>query len=86
MKAIIFARVSTQEQETDGHSLDVQIAKLREYCNRNNLEVIKEYEIVESSTKGERPEFHKMIDFVNEQKGQISLVCDKVDRLQRSFI
>ena len=85
MKAVIFARVSTQEQEADGHSIDAQIAKLKEYCNRNDLEVIKEYEVVESSTRGERPEFYKMIDFVNAQKGQIALVCDKVDRLQRSF-
>ncbi|NDC31919.1 MAG: recombinase family protein, partial [Bacteroidetes bacterium] len=85
MKAVIFARVSTQEQETDGHSIDAQIAKLREYCARNSLEIIKEYEVVESSTRGERPEFYKMIDFVNAQKDQIALVVDKVDRLQRSF-
>ncbi len=44
MKAVIFARVFTQEQETDGHSIDAQIAKLREYCVRNSLEVIKEYD------------------------------------------
>jgi site-specific DNA recombinase len=85
MKAVIFARVSTQEQETDGHSIDAQIAKLREYSQRNDLEIIKEFEVVESSTRGERPEFYKMIEFVKAQKGQIALVCDKVDRLQRSF-
>ena len=85
MKAVIFARVSTQEQEQDGHSIDAQIAKLREYCGRHSLEVIKEFEVVESSTRGERPEFYKMIDFVKAQKDQIALVCDKVDRLQRSF-
>jgi site-specific DNA recombinase len=85
MKAVIFTRVSTQEQEQDGHSIDAQIAKLRDYCSRNDLEVIKEFEVVESSTRGERPEFYKMIDFVKKQKGTIALVCDKVDRLQRSF-
>ena len=84
MKAVIFARVSTQEQETDGHSIDAQIAKLRDYSKKNDLEIIKEYEVVESSTRGERPEFYKMIDFVNSQKGQVALVVDKVDRLQRS--
>lgn len=85
MKAVIFARVSTQEQEQDGHSIDAQIAKLRDYCVRHDLTVIKEFEVVESSTRGERPEFYKMIDFVKRQKGTIALVCDKVDRLQRSF-
>lgn len=85
MKAVIFARVSTQEQEQDGHSIDAQIAKLREYCARNGLGVIKEFEVVESSTRGERPEFYKMIDFVKKQKCTIALVVDKVDRLQRGF-
>lgn len=85
MKAIICARVSTQEQEQDGHSIDAQIAKLGEYAARNNFEVIKEFEVVESSTRGERPEFYKMIDFVKAQKERMALVCNKVDRLQRSF-
>jgi hypothetical protein len=42
MKAVIFARVSTQEQEADGHSIDAQIAKLREYCEQHSIEIIKE--------------------------------------------
>ncbi len=51
MKAIILARVSTKEQE-EGHS----IAGLRlvDYCARKGLNVIKTYELVESSTRGER--------------------------------
>ena len=28
MKTVIFARLSTQEQETEGHSIDAQTAKL----------------------------------------------------------
>ena len=86
MKAIIFARVSTQEQETDGHSIDAQIHKLREYSKKNNLTVIKEFEVVESSTKGERPEFNQCLDFIRTQKEKVALVCDKVDRLQRSIL
>ena len=42
MKAVIFARVSTQEQE-HGHSIDAQLAKLREYCKKNNLEIIEKF-------------------------------------------
>ncbi len=36
MKAVILARVSTQEQ-TQGHSIEAQIDRLREYCKRKNL-------------------------------------------------
>lgn len=84
MKAVILARVSTREQE-EGYSIDAQIMRLREYCKRKELEIIQEFVIIESSTRGDRPEFYKMINFIKKQKGQIALVCDKVDRLQRSF-
>ena len=86
MKAVIFARVSTQEQETDGHSIDAQLVKMREYCKKNDLIIIKEYSIVESSTKGERPEFNKCLQFIREQKTKVAIVSDKVDRLQRSIL
>jgi site-specific DNA recombinase len=84
MKAVILARVSSKEQE-DGHSLSAQIANLKLYAERRNLNVIKEFTIIESSTKGERPEFARMIEFVQKQKERIALIVDTVDRLQRSF-
>jgi len=84
MKAVILSRVSTKEQE-DGHSLDAQTMLLRKYCKRKNLEIIKEFQIIESSTRGERKEFKEMLKYINSQKGTIALVCHKVDRLQRSF-
>jgi len=53
MKAIILARVSTKEQE-EGHSIAAQRLRLVDYCARKGLKVIKTYELVESSTRGER--------------------------------
>ncbi len=84
MKAVILARVSTKEQE-DGHSLEAQLANLRLYAGRKGLDIIKEYTVIESSTKGERPEFMRMIDFIKAQKQKIAVIVDTVDRLQRSF-
>lgn len=84
MNAIILARVSTREQE-EGHSIQAQLQRLREYCQRKSLTIIKEFTIIESSTRGDRPEFHKMVEFIKKQDEKIALVCDKVDRLQRSF-
>ena len=82
-KAIIFARISSKEQE-DGCSIDAQIERAKKYCESRNLEIIKEYRVVESSLKT-RKQFNEMIDFIKKQKICINLVCDKVDRLQRSF-
>ena len=82
--AIILTRVSTREQE-EGYSIDAQLQRLRNYCSRKGLKCIKEFSIVESSTRGDRIQFQEMIQFVRHQKGSVAIVCDKVDRLQRSF-
>lgn len=84
MKAVILTRVSSKEQE-DGHSLAAQSTRLIEYANRKNLEVIKSYQIIESSTHGKRKEFTEMLNFCKKQKETIAIIADAVDRVQRSF-
>lgn len=83
-KAIIFARVSSVNQ-SEGHSLNAQVSRLQEYCRQKNLEVVKEFSIVESSKTRGKKEFLEMIDFINEQKTKIVLVVDSIDRLYRNF-
>ena len=83
-KAIILARVSSKEQE-EGHSIEAQKHRLNVYCQRRELEVLRVFEITESSTRGDRVKFMEMIKFCKEQKKTIAIVADKVDRLQRSF-
>jgi len=84
MKAIILARVSTKEQE-EGHSIAAQRQRLDEYCQRKGLDVLKAYELVESSTKGSRKEFTAMLEFAKSRGETIAIVADAVDRFQRSF-
>lgn len=84
MKAVILTRVSSKEQE-DGHSLAAQSTRLIEYANRKKLEVIKSYQIIESSTKGKRKEFMEMLNFCKSQKETVAIIADAVDRIQRSF-
>ena len=83
-KAIVFARVSSREQE-QGYSIEAQKHRLEIYCSRHNLEVIKTFEITESSTRGDRDKFMEMICYVKTQKETVAIVADKVDRVQRSF-
>ena len=86
MKAFILTRVSSKEQE-DGYSLAAQKKKLLDYCQVKGLEVSPQhiYGLIESSTKGKRSEFWKMIANIEKSKERIALVCDKIDRLMRSF-
>jgi DNA invertase Pin-like site-specific DNA recombinase len=84
MKAIILARVSTKEQE-EGHSIAAQRQRLIDYCARKGLDVIRTFEIVESSTRGERKEFNAMLEFTKAQEQTVAIVVNAVDRFQRDF-
>ena len=83
-KAVTLTRVSSREQE-EGHSIEAQNHRLVGYCQRRGLEVIKSFQITESSTRGDRAKFMEMIAYIKSQKQPIALVADKVDRVQRSF-
>ena len=82
--AVILTRVSSKEQE-DGYSIEAQKHRLQLYCGRRNLKVLKVFELVESSTQGDRKQFMEMLKFVKGHREPIAIVADKVDRVQRSF-
>ncbi|MCP3659261.1 MAG: recombinase family protein, partial [Bacteroidetes bacterium] len=84
MKAVILSRVSSKEQE-EGKSIKAQIENAKNYCERKNLEVLKVYEIVESSTRGSREKFNQILNYIEKYQEKIVLVADAVDRVQRSF-
>ena len=84
MKAVLLVRVSTAEQQ-EGHSIDAQIVRLEEYAKRKDLEVIKLFQIIESSTRGDRKAFNEVLDFIKAQPDTTALIADAVDRIQRSF-
>jgi len=85
-KAIILARVSTEDQAKDGkYSIPAQLRILRDYVKRKNLEIIAEYAFDESASKDKREKFEEAIKKVEESKEPLAIVTEKVDRFQRSF-
>jgi len=84
MKAIVIARVSTEEQKEAGNSLPAQINRLKSYCNRKGYKIIKQFSFDESAYKGKRNDFEKILDFVLSQKEVVVVCFDKVDRLSRN--
>lgn len=71
--------------QEEGLSLTAQSTRLFDYADRKGLEVIKTFEIIESSTHGERKQFMEMIAFCKRQRETIAIIADTVDRVQRSF-
>jgi DNA invertase Pin-like site-specific DNA recombinase len=84
MKAVLLARVSSLEQE-DGKSLSAQLENAQKYTQKQNLEIIDTYKLVESSTRGGRKKFKEMMNFVKRHNETIAIICDAVDRFQRDF-
>ncbi len=84
MKAVVFARISSVNQE-DGCSLDAQEEKVLQYCKNNGFKVIKVFKIVESSTIRKRKQFNEAINLIKKQKETTALIAHSTDRLLRSF-
>ena len=80
----MFARVSSREQE-QGQSIEAQLENIYRYCKRKEIQILKEYKITESSTRGERKKFNEMLNFVKTQKNKVLIISECVDRIQRSF-
>ncbi len=85
MKAILIARVSTEEQKEAGNSLPGQIARLEKYCKNKDFKILQCFSFDESAYKNQRDEFDRILDFVIEQKDKIAVCVDKVDRLSRNM-
>jgi site-specific DNA recombinase len=81
--AILYARVSTDEQARSGYSLAQQLAALREHAAREGYEVLEE--IVDAGESGatlERPGLDRVRDLV--AAGGVSVVLAQVrDRFSR---
>ncbi len=61
MKVVLYARVSSDKQDTD-LSISAQLKALRDYAERNNYLVVKEFvDEAESGRTAARPAFREMI-------------------------
>ena len=84
-KAVLYARVSSKEQEREGYSIPAQCKLLRSYAQRNGLEVVHEFIDVETAKQSGRTHFTEMIRFLEEHPQVRTLLCEKTDRLYRNF-
>jgi site-specific DNA recombinase len=85
MKAILIARVSTEEQKEAGNSLPAQLNRLEKYCRDKGYPILKTCSFDESAYSKNRVEFDRIIDFILSQKEKLVVICDKVDRLSRDI-
>ena len=84
-KAVIYARVSSNEQERDGFSIPAQLDLLKDYAKKNNFEIVKIYEESQTAKKAGRIKFNEMLQFLKSSKDVKTILVEKTDRLYRNF-
>src|SRR3990170_5592705 len=85
MKAVLFCRVSSKEQEETGFSLPAQEKLLKSYAQKKDFNVSKIFLVSESASgRKQRAVFSTMMGYVSKNNIKI-IICEKVDRLTRNF-
>lgn len=83
---LIYARVSTDRQVREGHSLDDQVSRLMKYAQEKGwriLDVYKDGGKSGCSTSG-RPEFTRMLDRCAKDKEVNAVLLEETDRFARN--
>lgn len=83
--AIIYTRVSTDDQAKYGYSLNSQKELLIKYCQVNNINIVAHYQDDYSAKTFNRPEFNKLLEFAKSNKNLIdTLLVVRWDRFSRN--
>ena len=89
--ALIYARVSSKEQEKEGFSIPAQLKLLRQYAMANGFRVEHEYVDVETAKKSGRTAFVEMLRFLGKEADSgchnycKTILVEKTDRLYRNL-
>jgi site-specific DNA recombinase len=84
-KCIIYTRVSSKEQEKEGFSIAAQQKLLQIYASENQLNIVREFQDVETAKQAGRTGFADMLNFFNANKDIKVLLVEKTDRLYRNL-
>ena len=83
--AVIYARVSSKDQEREGYSIPAQLKLLREYARTHEFQIVREFIDVETAKITGRKHFGEMVRYFRENAGCRTAIVEKTDRLYRNF-
>src|SRR3990172_9603520 len=85
LTAVIYARVSSKDQEREGFSIPAQLKLLREYAQQRRLAIIREFVDVETAEQAGRGGFGEMLTFLKTDPLCRTILVEKTDRLYRNI-
>lgn len=83
-KAVIYSRVSSDEQKKEGFSIEAQEDLMRKYAREKGFEVVKVFSESQSAKEIGRKEFNSMVSFVRKNKTVEHMIFEKNDRAIRN--
>jgi site-specific DNA recombinase len=84
-KAVVYARVSSKEQEKEGFSIPAQLKLLTEYAAAQGFAVAKEHVDVETAKQTGRVAFGEMVAYLKAHPSVRVMLVEKTDRLYRNL-
>jgi DNA invertase Pin-like site-specific DNA recombinase len=82
---VIYARVSSKEQEREGFSIPAQLELLEKYAQKQNFNICEKFIDVETAKKSGRTNFVKMLSYLKKNKDVKTVLVEKTDRLYRNL-
>ncbi len=84
MRCGIYVRVSTDEQRDNGYSIDSQLRMIKEYCDKNQYDIVDVYNDAGHSGKDlMRPDMQRLLKDIKSHRIE-KIIAIKVDRLTRN--
>src|SRR6516225_5547374 len=83
--AVLYARVSSKDQEREGFSIPAQQKLLRAYAQEHHLTVAREFVDVETAKQAGRISFGELIAYLKATPTCRTILVEKTDRLYRNF-
>lgn len=83
--AVLYARVSSREQQQEGYSIEAQVKLLRSYAAKSGMEIVHEFIDIESAKAAGRKAFGEMLSFLRHSRNCSTVLVEKTDRLSRNF-
>ena len=85
-RAILYARVSSKEQEREGFSIDAQVKLLKSYAELNGVRIVREYVDIETAKATGRTHFNEMISYLKSHPSIDTVMVEKTRRPSRTWI
>ncbi len=86
IRVVLYARVSSKDQEREGYSIPAQLRLLHEYAAHKGFVIDYEFTDVETAKESGRTNFGEMLAYLKKHLGACrTILVEKTDRLYRNI-